>query len=182
MKGDWLVILVLSLGFAFGMALAGVDVTLWMLHSIARWLLAWPPPDEHFASMVGTLGWPFAVLVIAGLLRRPITRGAYVLAERMKTDPLKIGGFFEIGAAQTFEALDRTIAATHVDVAEVGEEVDYIESLLEYAGRSEDNALRLFKWIAVRHGPALDSEEFMNDDRFANDRRQAYIDLVEGNR
>lgn len=130
--------------------------------------------------MAGDLGWPLAVLLIAWLLRRPLSRAAYVLAERMKTDPLKIGGFFEIGAATSFEALDRTIAAAHVDVANVGDDVDHIETLLEYAGRSEENAATLLTWIARRYGSGLDPEEFMNNDRFANDRRQAYIDLVEG--
>ena len=161
---------------------AGVAIVPTALIVIRGWLLAWPPPEEHFASMIGDLGWPLAVLLIIWLLRQPITRAAHILAERMKTDPLKIGGFFEIGVATSFEALDRAIAATHVDVANVGDEVDYIETLLEYVGRSEENEIRLLNWIAHRHGSRLDPEEFMNDDRFASDRRQAYIEVVEGNR
>ena len=180
MKGDWLVILVLAFAFALMSALAGGDWMLWLLHTVSRWLQGWPPPDEHFASMIGDLGWPLAVLLIVWLLRRPIRRAAYLLAERMKSDAVEIPGFLKINAVP-FIPMDRRQAVEHVAVGPVGEDVDTAESLLEYAGLSEENARRLQEWIADRHGDFLDPEEFMTEERFANARHQAYIELVQGN-
>jgi hypothetical protein len=179
-KGDWLVISVLAFAFALMCALAGADWMLWLLHTIARWLTAWPPPEEHFASMIGDLGWPLAVLFIVWLLRRPIGRAAYLLAERMKSDAVEIPGFLKINAA-SFNPLDAQLAVQHVKVAPVAADVDATESLLEYAGVSEENAQRLRRWIADRHGASLDPEAFMTEDHFANARHQAYIELVQGN-
>jgi hypothetical protein len=95
----------------------------------------------------------------------------------MKTDDLKIGGFLQINKVP-FNTMDRRVAAEHVDVAPVAEDVDAMESLLEYAGLSDENAARLLDWIEARHGIYLDPEEFMTEPRFANERRQAYIELV----
>lgn len=177
MKGDWLVISVLALAFALFGAGIGADLLLGFLHILATWLRAWPTPDEHFAGMIGDLGWPLAVLFIVWLLRRPIRRAAYLLAERMKSDDLKIGGFIEINSV-SFNPLDAQSASQHVEVAPVAADVDATESLLEYAGLSEENADRLLRWIAERHGGDFDPEVFLTEPRFANERHDAYIELV----
>jgi hypothetical protein len=95
----------------------------------------------------------------------------------MKSDDLKIGGFIEINAV-SFNPLDREAAAQHVQVEPVGADVDVTESLLEYAGLSQENADRLLAWISVRYGSAFDPEAFLTESRFANERHQAYVELV----
>lgn len=180
MKGDWIVISVLAIAFALMCAFVGADWMLWLLQTLSRWLMAWPTPEEHFASMIGGLSWPLAVLLIVWLLRRPIRRAAFHLAERMKSDAVEIPGFLKINAA-SFNPLEGQLAVQHLHAAPVVADVDATESLLEYAGLSEENAQRLRTWIADRHGDFLDPEEFMTADRFANSRHQAYIELVQGN-
>lgn len=155
---------------------AGLPVIPVYLRILAGWLTIWPGPTDHFASLVGDISWPISVLLIVWLLRRPITRAAYILAERMKSDNLKLGGFFEVTKAE-FNTLDRQLVAEHVAPPLVIEDVNIIEALLEYAGLSEENADRLLSWIAARHG-RLDPEEFLTAPAFANDRRAAYIELI----
>jgi len=167
-----LAILILLVAEALGLAVLPV-----YLKIIQGWLTIWPAPAKHFADLVGHVAWPLSVLLIVWLLRRPITRAAYILAERMKSDNLKLGGFFEVTKAD-FNTLDRQLVADHVAPPLVIEDVNTIEALLEYAGLSEENAVRFLNWIAARHGASLDPEEFLTSPAFANDRHAAYIELV----
>jgi hypothetical protein len=179
-KGDWLVIPILAFAFALMGALAGADWMMWLLHTLSRWLTAWPPPEGHFASMIGDLGWPLAVLLIVWLFRRPLRRAAYLLSERMKGDNLKIAGFLEISRTD-FNTMDRRAAVEHAQAAPaVAQSVDIAESLLEYAGVSEENAVRLRTWFQKNYGAGFDPEAFLTEPEFAEARQQAYIEFIEG--
>jgi hypothetical protein len=178
-KGDWLVISILALAFALMGVLAGADWLLWLVHTVSRWLTAWPRPDEHFASMVGSLGWPFTVLVLVWLFRSPLQRAVYLLSERMKRDNLKIAGFIEVTRTD-FNTMDKRAAVEHAQAAPaVAETVDIAESLLEYAGVSDENATKLRNWILENH-PGANPEAFVTEPQFAEARHQAYIKLIEG--
>ena len=180
MKGDWVFLTLLLLLATVFPAAIGADWVLGMLEVIGRWLTAWPPPEEHFASMVGDLGWPLAVLLIVWLLRRPLRRAAFLLAERMKGDNLEFGGFLKITRTD-FNTMDRRVAVEHVEAAPaVGQAVDIAESLLEYAGVSDANAARLLRWIEVNSGSTVDPEAFLTEPEFAEARQHAYIELIEG--
>jgi hypothetical protein len=179
-KGDWLFITLLFLVATVFPAALGVDWVLWLTRVLARWLTAWPPPDEHFASMVAGLGWPLTALLIVWLFRRPLKRATYLLSERMKRDNLKIAGFLEITATE-FNTMDPQAAVEHVQAAPaVAQAVDVAESLLEYAGVSDTNAARLLRWIEVNYGTAVDPEAFLTEPEFADARQRAYTEFIEG--
>jgi hypothetical protein len=153
---------------------------LWLLQTVSRWLTAWPPPEEHFASMIGDLGWPLAVLLICWLLRRPLRRAAHLLSERMRRDNLELFNFLKITTAE-FNTMDRRVAVDHQQAApDVAQDVDHAESLLEYAGRSDSHAQRLLDWIEAAQGTVTDPEAFLLEPAFAEARQQAYIELIEG--
>jgi uncharacterized membrane protein YagU involved in acid resistance len=63
---------------------AGLPILPIYLSIVRGWLGIWPAPAEHFADLVGHVAWPLSILLIVWLLRRPITRAAYILAERME--------------------------------------------------------------------------------------------------
>lgn len=180
MKGYGFVISALIFLTALVSAALGADWVLGSLKIISKWALAWPPPNEHFASMIGALGWPIAILWIVWLLRRPLRRAALLLAERMKGDNLKFGGFLEITRTD-FNTMDRRVAVEHVEAAPaVGQSVDIAESLLEYAGVSDDNAMRLLTWVDENYGSGIDPEAFLTEPEFADARQQAYMELIVG--
>ena len=159
---------------------AGIAIMPVFLHILAGWLLIWPAPTEHFAGMIGDLGWPLALLLICWLLRRPIRRAAYLLSERMKGDNVRFGGFLEITRTD-FNTMDRRIAVEHAEAAPAaGQAVDIAESLLEYAGVSDANAMSLLNWIEANFGTMIDPEVFLTEPEFADTRQQAYIELIEG--
>lgn len=183
MKGDWLAVFVLIvLG---GLLLQAVDapVMLWAIKAVSSWLCAFPVPEEHFADMLGKWAWPAAALVIAWWLREHIEAAAGALARRFESDDVEFGGgFFKLTGDSTasLATLDAKIATVAENTPEV-DDAKMVESLLEYAGDSEENAERLESWISAMAGPTLDPEAFLNEDRFANDRKRAYAQLVEGN-
>lgn len=113
-----LAILILLVAEAAGLAILPV-----YLKIVRGWLGIWPAPTEHFSELLGHIAWPTSVLLIVWLLRRPITRAAYLLSERMKGDNLKFGGFLEITATD-FNTMDRKAAVEHVDVEPVAKAVD----------------------------------------------------------
>lgn len=172
----FLAVVILLIAEAAGLAIMPTFLTI-----IAGWLRIWPAPTEHFAGMAGDLGWPLAVLLICWLLRRPLRRAALLLAERMKRDNLELFNFLKITSAE-FNTMDRHAAVDHQQAApEVAQDVDYAESLLEYAGRSEKHANRLLDWIAITQGTGMDPEAFLLEPAFAEARQQAYMELIEGN-
>ena len=158
---------------------AGIALLPNFLRISRGWLLLWPAPEEHFASMIGDLGWPLAILFIAWLLRRPLRRAAYLLSERMKDADLELGNFLKI-TKRDFNTMDRR-AVEHVEAAPaVAEAVDIAESLMEYAGVSDSNATRLLNWIEGNYGYNVDPEAFLTEPEFAEARQAAYIQFIEG--
>jgi hypothetical protein len=177
-KGDWLVILVLSLALAFGLALAGADVTLWAIHTISRWLLAFPVPAKETAEILAAWAWPISVLILAFILRRPLKIAAYHLARRFRHSRIKMGGgLLEIDAATSLIPL-----TDNVNPAEVGFSIGdlrIIEEVWEFAGASSENWDRLLSWISQRVSPNLEVEDFLAERIFAPERELAYRELIE---
>lgn len=159
---------------------AGVAIMPSLLRVLAGWLEIWPAPTEHFAALLGDLGWPIAVLLIAWMLRRPIQRAAYLLSERMRRDNLEFGGFLKITAAE-FNTMDRRLLVDHTEAApEAAQDIDLAESLLEYAGRSDSHARRLLDWVLAVMGTETDPEAFLLEPQFAEARQRAYVELIKG--
>jgi hypothetical protein len=76
--------------------------------------------------------------------------------------------------------MDRRSAVEHAKAAPaVAEAVDIAESLLEYAGISDENASKLRTWV-LENRPGVDLEAFVTEPEFAEARREAYIEFIEG--
>lgn len=154
---------ILLLAEAAGLAIAPV-----LIGIISGWLLAWPPPTEHFASLLGALAWPSALLLVVYTFRRPLRTAAYYLARRFKTDKLK-AGIFEVDAATSL-----------IPLKELDRGQMVMERLWEFAGASDDNWDRLLSWIARNIAAGVELEDFLAESIFAPERELAYTELVEG--
>lgn len=147
--------------------------------TFGAWLEAVPGPTEHWATILSAWAWPIAALVIVYWLRRPLGQIANTLAARFQKDDVEIAGWLKLSAERTLSTLDTEAAAENPNDGE-RKDARIIEGLLEYAGESGANALKLLGWIANHGGPISDPEEFLTGADFAEKRELAYQELVEG--
>lgn len=150
-----------------------------LLETIGSWLRAIPGPTEHWATILDAWAWPTAFLLVAFWLRDHIAHGVGKLASRLERDNIQIGNFLKITAETEVTTLDQRAVSDRPDAPE-SEDARIVEGLLEYAGESAEHAGRIVDWIAKRAGPALEPEEFLVEPNFAELRRLAYTEIVEG--
>jgi hypothetical protein len=175
LKGDWLVISVLAIAFAFGMAIAGADVVLGMLHIISRWFMALPSPTEEWAHIVSALAWPLVLAFFLVRYRGYLRRFLDTVAERLKTDKVKLGPF-ELTPNSEVIALDPEDAAESTETY-APEDIERIERLFEFI--TEPGEFRkLADWVAQNVDPKLDIGSFLTEPPYATQREQAYQALV----
>lgn len=179
MRGDVIAILSLILVASLLGQAAGAPVFLWLITAVVSWFEAIPAPGEHLASIINAWAWPVAILLIAWWLRDHISGAAAALARRFEKDDLELGGWLKMTSDTSLATLDGRTATTAPDTAEA-EDAKIVEMLLEYAGESEDNAQKLRDWISRSFSPTFDPEEFLNNSRFAADRKKAYDELAKG--
>lgn len=179
MRGDWLAILLLTVLFGLFAQAADMPIMLWVIKAIGSWFDAIPGPEEHFATLLGDLAWPSAILIIVYMLREPISKAASSLADRFARDDIEVPGFFRITGSTAPTTLKDT-AVTETPGDPEAEDAKRIESLLEYAGDSDEKAKALILWIIGNMGPTLDPEEFLTEARFAEERMRAYSELIGG--
>lgn len=152
---------------------------LWALQTFGDWLRAIPGPTEHWATILAAWAWPTAILIIAYWLRRPLTDAAHRLAKRFESDNIEVGSWLKVTADTQLKTLDQQSVTEAPDTPEA-KDARLIEALLEYAGESEANVDRLLDWIEAHGGTTLSVEAFLTEDRFAEQRKMAYKELIEG--
>ena len=150
-----------------------------VLKTIGSWLEAIPGPTEHWATILSAWAWPTAALIIAWWLRKPLSEAAHKLAQRFEKDKVEIGNWLKISADTPLTTLDQQAVTEEPGTVEAAD-VRIIEALLEYAGESGEHAGRLVDWISTNAGPTLHPEDFLLEPNFADARKLAYKELIEG--
>ncbi|MEO6717096.1 MAG: hypothetical protein ABIM50_07590 [Novosphingobium sp.] len=153
-----------------------------LLQTISAWFYALPAPTQHFATVLSAWAWPSVVLIIAYFLRNNLGKIAEALAERMRSDHIKVGNFLEMTRNTNVIPLDEDAVADEIGhfgaSGVVTSDVKVIERILEFVGEGEANAYRLMDWIAANVDPNLDPVDFLGEPHFANDRKAAYNSLI----
>lgn len=154
---------------------------LWALETFGSWLRAVPGPTEHWATIIAAVAWPVAAMAIVYMLRKPISLAAGKLANRFESDDIEIAGFLKVTGGVPLSTLKKGAVTEDAGTPEE-RDAKVVESLLEYAGDSEINALRLIEWVESHAGPHQDVEAFLDETSFAELRERAYQTLIEGDR
>ena len=152
---------------------------LWLIDALVSWFQAIPEPGENLASIIGSLAWPVAVLIVAWWLRDHINGAAAALARRFEKDDVELGGWLKVTKETTLNNLDQSAATSNLDSPE-SDDAKIVEELLEYAGDSDEKAAKLRDWISQAFGTTFDPEEFLTNPRFAADRKKSHDSLVKG--
>lgn len=177
MKGDWLIIALLTLSLAVFCAVIGADWMLVVLGIVRQWLLTVPSPTEHFATLLGAFAWPLAILLVVWWLKRPIQHAATKLAERFEHDDVEVPGWLKVTNKQVATYSPEAVAQQ--PAAPEKADVNHAEALLEYAS-NPGAANKVIDWIWNNVGSNCDIEAFFGDPMFAEEREAAYKELIEG--
>lgn len=149
------------------------------LKAFGAWLRAIPGPTEHWATIIAAWAWPIAALIIVYMLRKPISRAAEKLADRFENDDIEVPGFLKITGNVPLSTLKKG-AVTEEPGTPDEEDAKVVESLLEYAGDKLENSVKLLDWIESEFGYEQDAEAFLYETSFAESRKKAYLELIEG--
>ncbi len=176
MRGDWLAICTLLLIASLMFQAIGLPLMPWLVSAVGTWVAAVPHPTEHFASILGSMAWPLAILAIAWIIRAPLKIAAGALARRFEHDDIDLAGYLKLSKGTHLATLDKVAASVDANSAEA-KDVEVVEALLEYAGESDVHAERVMNWISSNLGSTFDPEVFLNAKGLADMRAQALREM-----
>ncbi len=147
---------------------------------LARWIGAFlreiPAPNDSWAEIIGHIAWPTLALFLIFRFRRFLSTLLLAIADRIRTDHVKIG-WFEIRPNDQVIVLDAEEAAESTLELDPSD-IQRIERMFEFLDDG-DNFWRLVKWIETDVSQTVDIEDFLTLPIYASDRARAF-EQVEG--